>query len=414
MDEGRWTTKMPRFIYKAKSAAGATADGFILAPDINAARALLRAQKLTVSEIAEKAESPIDKIKAAFGPKVTSKDLVLFSRQLSTLVSAGVPLVQGLTILEQQIENPPFKRVVMSLRLDIEAGMGIAEAMKKYPEAFDNLYISMIRAGELGGILDTILDRLSGYLEAAEALKAKVKSAMMYPIVVLSIAIGITWFLLVFIIPKFEEMFASFGQELPLPTKILLETSRFLKNPIAILGFIAIPVAGFVTLKQLLKKRDFARKFDALLLKLPVLGIILKKTAVAKFSRTFSTLVKAGVPILQSLDTVAQTAGNIIVEEAVLTAKGAIREGERLAKPLAACGVFPTMVVSMISIGEETGNLDAMLAKIAEFYEAEVDAAVEGLTSMIEPLVIVFMGAVIGTIVVAMFLPMFNMSGAVG
>lgn len=403
---------MPKFIYKGKSLAGGTADGFIIAPDLNTARALLRTEKLTITELTEKTESPLDKLKAFFAPKITSKDLVLFSRQLSTLVGAGVPLVQGLNILEDQIENPPFKKVVTSLRLDIEAGMGIADSMKKYPEAFDNLYISMIRAGELGGILDIILDRLSGYLEDAEELKAKVKSAMMYPIVVLSIAIGITWFLLVFIIPKFEEMFSSFGQELPLPTKILLGTSRFLIHYWYM--YAPIPFIMIFIFKNLLKKRGFARKFDQILLKVPVFGIILKKVAVAKFTRTFSTLIKAGVPILQALDTVAQTAGNIIVEEALLTAKISIREGERIAKPLAASKVFPTMVVSMISIGEETGNLDTMLAKIADFYEGEVNAAVEGLTSMIEPLVIVFMGAVIGTIVVAMFLPMFNMSGAVG
>ncbi|OGR55307.1 MAG: pilus assembly protein PilC [Elusimicrobia bacterium RIFCSPLOWO2_02_FULL_39_32] len=403
---------MPKFIYKGKSLAGGTADGFIIAPDLNTARALLRSQKLTITELTEKTESPLDKIKSFFAPKITSKDLVLFSRQLSTLVGAGVPLVQGLNILEDQIENPPFKKVVTSLRLDIEAGMGIADSMKKYPEAFDNLYISMIRAGELGGILDIILDRLSGYLEDAEELKAKVKSAMMYPIVVLSIAIGITWFLLVFIIPKFEEMFSSFGQELPLPTKLLLGISRFLIHYWYM--YVPIPFIMIFVFKTLLKKRNFAKKYDQILLKVPIFGMILKKVSVAKFTRTFSTLIKAGVPILQALDTVAQTAGNIIVEEAILTAKTSIREGERIAKPLAASKVFPTMVVSMISIGEETGNLDTMLAKIADFYENEVNAAVEGLTSMIEPLVIVFMGAVIGTIVVAMFLPMFNMSGAVG
>ncbi len=403
---------MPKFSYKGKSSAGSSTQGFVMAQDINTARALLRAQKLTVTELVEQTESFIDKIKSLSAPKVTSIDLVLFSRQLSTLVGAGVPLVQGLTILEEQIENPTFKKVVISLRLDIEAGMGIADSMKKYPEAFDTLYVSMIRSGELGGILDTILDRLSGYLESAEHLKAKVKSAMMYPIVVLSIAIGITWFLLVFIIPKFEEMFSSFGKELPLPTKILLGLSRFLIKYWFM--YVPVPFVLLFVVKKLLKKREFAKKFDTNILKVPIFGIILRKVAVAKFTRTLSTLIKAGVPILQALDTVAQTAGNIIVEEAIINAKASIREGERIAKPLAASKVFPTMVVSMISIGEETGNLDLMLAKIAEFYESEVDTAVDGLTSLIEPLVIVFMGVVIGSIVIAMFLPMFDMSGAVG
>src|SRR3989344_7999522 len=234
---------------------------------------------------------------------------------------------------------------------------------------------------------------------------------MMYPIVVLTIAIAITWFLLVFIIPKFEEMFSSFGKELPAPTQILLDLSHFLIDNWDL--YVPLPVILFFAYKHLIKFPAFARKVDNVMLNLPVFGMIIRKTAVAKFTRTFSTLIKAGVPILQALDTVAETAGNLIVMDAVLSAKAAIREGERIAKPLAASGVFPTMVVSMISIGEETGNLDAMLAKIADFYESEVDAAVEGLTSLIEPLVIVFMGLVIGTIVVAMFLPMFNMAGAV-
>ncbi len=403
---------MPKFAYKGKSAAGNTSDGFINAVDINAAKAFLRAQKINFTEIAEKGENPIDKLQNLFAPKVTSKDLVIFSRQLSTLVGAGVPLVQGLGILGDQIENPTFKKVVLNLKIDIESGMGIADTMKKFPDSFDNLYVSMIRAGETGGILDTILDRLSGYLEASEELKAKVKSAMMYPIVVLSIAITITWFLLVFIIPKFEEMFSSFGKELPLPTKLLLNLSKFLIHYWYV--YIPIPFVLIFVMKKLLKYEKVQRQFDWLLLQLPIFGMILRKTSVAKFTRTFATLIKAGVPILQALDTVAETAGNKVVEEAVLSAKVAIREGERIAKPLAASGVFPTMVVSMISIGEETGNLDAMLSKIADFYEGEVDAAVEGLTSMIEPLVIVFMGAVIGAIVVAMFLPMFNMAGAVG
>src|SRR3989344_4377113 len=234
---------MPKFSYKGKSTAGTTADGFIIAPDLNAAKALLRTQKINFTEVVEKGEGVLDKIKSVFAPPITSKDLVLFSRQLSTLVGAGVPLVQGLTNLGDQIENPTFKKVVVGLRTDIEAGMGIADTMKKFPKAFDNLYVSMIRAGELGGILDTILDRLSGYLEATEALKAKVKSAMMYPIVVLSIAISITWFLLIFIIPKFKEMFTSFGKELPAPTQMLLNLSDFLQHYWFI--YVHVPIALF-------------------------------------------------------------------------------------------------------------------------------------------------------------------------
>lgn len=403
---------MPKFIYKGSFSSGATANGFVMASDLNVAKTLLRAQKISFTNIIEKSDSLLDKILSIFAPRITPKDLVIFSRQLFVLVEAGVPLVQGLTVLGEQIENPTFKRVVINLRMDIEAGMGIADSMKKYPKAFDNLYISMIHAGELGGILDAILNRISGYLEASEKLKGKVKSAMMYPVVVLTIAFGITWFLLVYIIPKFREIFSSFDKELPVPTQILLDLSDFLQIYWYI--YVPIPIVLLIAFKFLLKKRWAARIFDGFLLKLPIFGPLLRKNAVARFARTFSTLIKTGVPILQALDTVAQTADNVVVEDAVLSAKAAIREGERIAKPLKTSGIFPNMVVSMVSIGEETGNLDTMLSKIADFYESEVNSAVDGLTSLIEPLIIVFMGLVIGSIVIAMFMPMLSMSEAVG
>jgi len=403
---------MPKFIYKGSFSSGATANGFVMASDLNVAKTLLRAQKISFTNIIEKSDSLLDKILSIFAPRITPKDLVIFSRQLFVLVEAGVPLVQGLTVLGEQIENPTFKRVVINLRMDIEAGMGIADSMKKYPKAFDNLYISMIHAGELGGILDAILNRISGYLEASEKLKGKVKSAMMYPVVVLTIAFGITWFLLVYIIPKFREIFSSFDKELPVPTQILLDLSDFLQIYWYI--YVPIPIVLLIAFKFLLKKRWAARIFDGFLLRLPIFGPLLRKNAVARFARTFSTLIKTGVPILQALDTVAQTADNVVVEDAVLSAKAAIREGERIAKPLKTSGIFPNMVVSMVSIGEETGNLDTMLSKIADFYESEVNSAVDGLTSLIEPLIIVFMGLVIGSIVIAMFMPMLSMSEAVG
>jgi len=338
--------------------------------------------------------------------------VVIFSRQLSTLVSAGVPIVQGLTILEQQAENPAFKTVVGALRTDIEAGLSIADAMKKHPTAFTELYVAMIRAGEVGGILDTILERLSAYLESAEQLKAKVKSALMYPMVVFSAAGLITIFLIVFVIPIFKDIFSSFGAELPFLTRVIISISDFLR---AKLLYIIPPLGGAVwLLKKWAKTEKGQYKIDEISLKLPVFGILLKKVAIAKFSRTLGTLIKSGVPILQGLETVAKTAGNKIIEQAIDSSRNSIKEGGRISDPLKKANIFPPMVIQMISVGEETGGLDNMLTKIADFYDQEVDTAVKGLTSMLEPLIMIFLGFVIGTIVIAMFMPMFSLGEMVG
>ena len=406
---------MPVFSYKAKTSAGLVMHGNIDADEQKVAVDKLRAQKLVVLEIVEKRDGPLDKIKALIASRkkghVTSKDLVLFSRQLSTLVGAGVPIVQSLGILETQAENPAFKEVLAAVKGDIEAGLSISDALKKHPDAFPEIYTSMIKAGELGGILDTILERLTVFMESSEALKAKVKSAMMYPAIVLSICVIVTCFLMVFVIPTFKSVFESFGHELPLPTQILVDISDTMKRFWYIL--IAIPYVcwkGF----GYFYKTDKGHKFvDGYTLKAPIFGIILKKVAVARFTRTLGTLIKSGVPIMQALETVAQTAGNVVIAEAVLLTRESIREGGHLSDPLKKSGIFPSMVTSMISVGEETGALDIMLAKIADFYDQEVDTAVKGLTSLIEPIVIVVMGVIIGTIVVAMFLPMFNMSSMV-
>jgi type IV pilus assembly protein PilC len=336
---------------------------------------------------------------------------VIFSRQLSTLVGAGVPIVQGLTILSEQIEEPLFKGIVSQVREDIENGSAIAEALAKHPAAFGELFINLVKAGELGGILDVIMERLADYLEAADELRAKVKGALMYPAVVSTIAAGVTIFLLIFIIPTFGKTFASFGKELPLPTQLMLNLSDTLRR--YILFFILGGVGVAVGLKQFANTENGRQKIDEFSLNVPIFGILLRKVAIAKFTRTFGTLVKSGVPILEALETVAKTSGNKVIEGAVLNARDAIREGEKIADPLQKSGVFPPMVMQMISIGEESGNLDLMLMKIADFYDSEVDTAVEGLTSMIEPLVIVVMGVVIGAIVIAMFMPIFNMSSLV-
>ncbi|MCX5781586.1 MAG: type II secretion system F family protein [Elusimicrobia bacterium] len=406
---------MAQFSYTARSITGSIKKAILEAPDQKTAMQLLRAQKLIVMEIVEKKPNNLIEILKSlnpFKPGVGNKELVLFSRQFSTLVSAGVPIVQGLSILVEQASSPIFKKILKSVREDIEQGISITEAMKKHPEAFSELYVSMIKAGEVGGILDTILERLSSYLEAAEELRGKVKGAMVYPSVVLSVAACVTLFLLIFVIPTFQTIFAGFGTELPLPTRILIGLSNLLRK--LILLIIAFPFVVFIGYKQWRKTEKGLIITDTYALKIPVFGTLLKKVAIAKFSRTFGTLVKSGVPILQALDTVAKTSGNKVIENAIEKAKESIREGERMSEPLKKTGIFPPMVTQMIAIGEETGNLDTMLSKIADFYDQEVDVAVKALTSMIEPLIMVVMGIVIGAIVVAMFLPMFELGQLAG
>lgn len=405
---------MPQFAYKARATGGNTTAGVLEAADQRQAMDQLRSQRLIVLEINENQPGLLEAIKKfpLFKPSIPAKDIVLFSRQLSTLVSAGVALVSGLNILSEQIPTPAFKTVVTKVKEDIESGLPVADALKKHPDAFTDLYVAMIRAGEVGGILDVILERLSNYLEAAEALRLKVKGAMMYPMVVSSIAAAVTVFLLVGVIPTFKEIFSSFGAELPLPTRIVIGISESLQNYFYI--YILIPVIIVFVFRRWLKTENGKKIFDAKLLQLPMFGLLLRKVAVAKFTRTLGTLVKSGVPILQAMETVAQTSGNKVIETAIMEARESIREGERIAEPLKRSGVFPPMVTQMISVGEETGNMDTMLHKIADFYDQEVEQSIKGLTSMIEPIVIVIMGVVIGGIVIAMFIPMFELGSLAG
>lgn len=398
---------MLQFAYKAKEANGKVKEGIVDAADQKAAMARLREQKLSVIEI-----KPATGVKKPKKGKVDNKEVVIFSRQLSTLVSAGVPIVQGLNILEAQAESPGFKFVVGALRADIEAGLSIADAMGKHPQAFTELYVAMIKAGEVGGILDTILERLSGFLESAEQLRAKVKSALMYPTVVFSAAGIITIFLIVFVIPIFKDIFSGFGAELPFLTRVIIGISDFLRAKILYI----IPVVGLGVwlFKKWMKTPKGQEKVDEISLKLPVFGILLKKVAIAKFTRTLGTLIKSGVPILQGLETVAKTAGNKVIEKAINASRDSIKEGGRISDPLKKANIFPPMVIQMISVGEETGGLDTMLNKIADFYDQEVDTAVKGLTSMIEPIIIIVLGFVVGTIVIAMFMPMFALGDMVG
>jgi type IV pilus assembly protein PilC len=403
---------MALFSYKAKLSNGTVVSGMIEAADKREASEKLRLQKMAIVELAEKTEDLLARVKdllPGFGkPAVRSKDLVLFSRQLSTLVSAGVPIVQSLGILERQSSNPAFREVLVKVKTDIEAEKSISEALGKHPKAFPSIYSAMIRAGELGGILDTILERLSRFLEASEELKGKVKSALTYPAIVLLICVLVVVFLMVFVIPTFKTVFEGFGADLPPPTRAVLALSDFARGYWYVL--LGLPAAAAYFFRRWYETPAGRSWVDARLLRVPGFGILLMKVAVAKFARTLGTLVKAGVPILQALEAVAATAGNAAIEQAVLTSRRSVSEGGRLAAPLVQSGVFPEMVTQMISVGEETGALDQMLEKIADFYDSEVDAAVKGLTSMIEPLVIVFMGVVVGAIAVAMFLPIVDVT----
>lgn len=399
---------MPVYIWKGKNSYGEKRKGEVEAPDQAAALAQVKRLRIVDPVVKEKPKDLLENV-SFFKPKVTGKDLVVFTRQLSTMINAGLPLVQGLEILEKQQDNATFKKSLAEIRQDVEAGSTMADAMRKQPKTFDNLFTNMIEAGETGGILDTILSRLAIFLEKAMALKKKIKGAMTYPAVCLAISILILIIILVFVVPVFESMFSSFGKTLPLPTLIVVNLSNFFKT-----YFLYIFIGLF--LFSLLVKRIYGTKkgrkiMDRGFLSSPVFGMLLRKVAVAKFTRTLSTMLGAGVPILEALQVVAKTSGNTVIEEAVYRVGDAIAEGRPIAEPLEETGVFPNMVVQMINVGESVGALDAMLEKIADFYDEEVDQAVENLTSMIEPFMMVFLGGLIGGIVVAMYLPIFQISG---
>ncbi|MEN3014159.1 MAG: type II secretion system F family protein [Endomicrobiia bacterium] len=403
---------MPKYTYKIRTPAGKVLTGEIEAPTQREAIDRLKNMKYVVVEIKEYKEKTLKTFLSKISPfrgKIKSSDLTIFSRQLATLVSSGVPLVQGLSILEEQFESVVFKNIIKAVRTDIESGVSISEAMKKHPKAFSELYVGMIHAGEVGGILDQVLDRLSSYLESAEELKAKIKGAMMYPIIVSVVAVGAAVIMLTVVVPRFAALFLEMGAQLPAPTQMLINLSNFVKKWIWL--FIVLGILGFAIFRRIYSTNPkFALKVDSLLLKAPIIGGVIQKTAIAKFTRTLGTLVKSGVPILQALETVAKTAGNKLIEKVIMEARQSIREGERISEPLKKSQVFPPMVIQMISVGEETGALDTMLTKIADFYDREVSAAIEGLTGMIEPLIIVFLGVVVGGMVVAMYLPMFEIT----
>ena len=400
---------MPFYVWVAETRKGRKLKGEVEASDEKIAMSQLKRRNLTVLKLKLKPPDLFANI-AFMQPKVTKKDIVIFTRQFSTMIDAGLPLVQGLNILAEQAENPTFKKILKGLTKDVEGGSTLAEAMGKHPEVFDTLFVNLIAAGEVGGILDTILRRLATFIEKAEKLKSQIKGAMTYPAVVVAIAFIVIAVILVFVIPVFQDMFSSFGSALPTPTQIVVNMSDFLKGNIhwCILGIVALAFA----FKRYRNTTGGRKTTDTLALKLPVFGDLLKKTAVARFTRTLGTMISSGVPILDALEIVAKTAGNVVLEEIIFEVRGSIAEGQTIAEPLAENDVFPGMVVQMIAVGEATGALDTMLEKIADFYDDEVDAAVDALTAMLEPLLMLFLGGAIGGLVIAMYLPIFKMAAA--
>jgi len=401
---------MPIYKWEGKAGKGAIKKGEMEAPSEAAIRIHLRQQNIIPTKISSKGREI--RISLPFKKKVNQRSIAIFTRQLATMIDAGLPLVQSMESLSSQQESKVFKNILREIREDVEGGSTFAGALKKYPGTFNELYTNLVVAGEEGGILDNILNRLANYIEKSEALKKKVKSALIYPATIVGVAVVVVMILMIFVIPVFETMFKSGGQNLPLPTLIVVTISKLIKKYVII--FIPAMILLFFMLKKYYKTQNGKAVLDRLLLKLPVFGSLFKKIAVARFSRTLGTLVSSGVPILDGLSIVSRTAGNRTIETAILDARASIREGETIAEPLSRSGLFPPMVIQMISVGESTGALDSMLSKIADFFEEEVDIAVTNLTSLLEPLLMVFLGVVIGGVVIAMYLPIFQMASAVG
>lgn len=401
---------MPIYVWKGTNSYGEKRKGELEAPDENSALAQLRRLRIDNVKIKEKPKDLLESI-PIFQPKVTGKDVVIFTRQLSTMIDAGLPLVQCLQILGKQQSNTTFKRIINEIQVDVETGTTLADSMRKHPKVFDNLYSNMIEAGELGGILDTILSRLAVFKEKAMALQKKIKGAMTYPAICLGISLIILVVILVFVVPVFDKMFQEFGSALPAPTQMVVNMSNFFKSNFFLIVIVAVVISWIV--KRIYNTEKGRLKIDALLLKSPVIGTLLRRVAVSKFTRTLSTMLQSGVPILEALQVVGRTSGNKVIERAVFRVADSIAEGRPIAEPLEESGVFPNMVVQMINVGESVGALDTMLEKIADFYDEEVDQAVENLTAMIEPFMMVFLGGMIGGLVVAMYLPIFKMASVV-
>ena len=402
---------MAKYDWEARSKAGSAQKGVMEAA--SAAQVEVQLKRYGFSGISVKEQGKGLQFKFGKGvKKIETKDLVVFTRQFATMIDSGLPLVQCLDILSGQQENKTFREILVKVKESVESGSTFADALSRHPSAFDQLYVNLVAAGEVGGILDTILARLAAYIEKAMKLKKQVKGAMVYPITIMSIAVVVIGVILVFVIPTFSKMFADFGGELPAPTRIVIALSDFLTK------YILVLIAAAFGIKAAIGKYygtpNGRKTIDRLALKAPIVGPLIRKVSVAKFTGTLGTMISSGVPIMDGLEIVAKTAGNKVVEEAIYKVRQSISEGKTIAEPLAECGVFPPMVVQMISVGEATGAMDTMLNKIADFYDDEVDDAVGAMTSMMEPLLMVFLGTTVGGLVVAMYLPIFKLAGAVG
>jgi type IV pilus assembly protein PilC len=403
---------MPIFQWKARTRQGSLKKGEIEAMNEAAVMAQLRSQMLLPVTVKEKSKD-VSEYLPFLKQGIKTRELVIFTRQFATMIDAGLPLVQCLDILGNQQPNKTFKEIIRQVKSDVEQGSTFADALRKHPKPYDDLYVNLVQAGEIGGILDTILNRLAVYLEKADRLAKKVKGAMVYPTTVLVIAVGVVTLMLTKVIPTFEKMFEDFGGELPGPTKVVVMLSHFMQHWIGpFLVVVTGTIMGFFAARR--RSLKFRRATDALALKLPLFGPLLRKVAVARFTRTLGTMIASGVPILDGLEIVARTAGNMIIEEALRKVRAAITEGKTIAEPLAESDVFPGMVTQMIAVGEETGAMETMLAKIADFYDEEVDVAVDALTAMLEPLMMVFLGGAVGGMLIAMYLPIFKIADTIG
>jgi len=400
---------MPNYSWKGRTRGGRVQEGLLVAESKEAAIATLRKQQIIVTAVTEKGkEFALPKL----GGGISSKEIAVFTRQFSVMIDAGLPLVQCLEILGSQQENRAFQKILFQVRQDVESGSTLADALRKHPKAFDDLYCNMVAAGEAGGILDTILQRLATYIEKIVKLRAAVRSALVYPTAVILIAIGVVAIILWKVIPTFATLFEGLGASLPLPTRVTIAISRFLGAWWWLI--IGAVVGGVVLLMRYHKTPQGRRHIDGAMLRIPVLGTVLRKIAVARFCRTLGTLVSSGVPILEALAITARTAGNAIVEDAIMATRKSVEEGKTIAEPLKASDVFPPMVVQMVAVGEQTGALETMLNKIADFYEDEVDEATANLLALLEPVMICFLGVIIGGIVISMYLPMFDLISKIG
>ncbi len=394
---------MDIYIWKGKNIKGEELKGEIEAESKEEVERKLRAQRIIPVKIKKK---PKEISIPLFEKKIKAEEIVVFTRQLSTMIDAGLSIIQGLEILAEQSDNKKFKEVILGVKTKLESGQTLSKAMGSYPKVFDDLYVNMINAGEISGSLDIILQRLATLMEKTVSLKRKIKGAMFYPISVIIVATIVTAILLIKVVPTFAQMFSSMGKALPLPTQIVINISNFLRHNI---GYIILGIFAVIVLVRLVYKTDKGRHFfDSLLLRLPIFGNLIRKAAVAKFTRTLGTMLSSGVSILEAFDIVAKTSGNVIIEDAVYYTRDRVKEGKNLVEPLSEVKVFPPMVVQMIGVGERTGAVDAMLNKIADFYEEEVDQMVANLTSLIEPLIMVFLGVVLGGLIIAMYLPIFK------